>query len=84
MEDELNRDPHQELRQVFRDVSRIKGGQFNKHQENLEILAEDLSDKKCTMVEVKTKQLKHRERMGNDYKAVRKVTNNITKKRHGG
>ena len=53
----------------------------SKRQDNLHKLAEAKAELSSNDATSYLKQIKHRERMKNDYAAVRKVINTVTKKR---
>jgi hypothetical protein len=56
----------------------------SKRQDNLHELAEAQAENSSNDATSHLKQIKHRELMKNDYAAVRKVMNKVTKKRGGG
>ena len=56
----------------------------SKRQENLQKLAESRAELSNTDATSHFKEIKHRKLMANDYAAVRKVINTVTKKRGGG
>ena len=56
----------------------------SKRQDNLHKLAEAKAENSSNDATSHLKQIKHRELMKNDYAAVRKVINTVTKKRGGG
>jgi hypothetical protein len=56
----------------------------SKRQDNLHELAEAQAENSSNDATSHLKQIKHRELMKNDYAAVRKVINTVTKKRGGG
>ena len=72
------------LWQAHRDFGRVLWDMRSKRQENLQQLAEAKAELSNTDATSHLKQIKHRELMVNDYSAVRKVINTVTKKRGGG
>ena len=67
------RQAHQDFGQILRDIQ-------SKHQDNLQELAEVMAETSSTEAISHLKKLKHRELMANNYAAVRKVINSVTKK----
>ena len=81
---ETERPPLLGLWQAHRDFGRILRDMRSKQQENLQQLSEAKAELTSTDATSHLKYINHRELRANDYAAVRKVTNTVTKKRGGG
>ena len=76
-EDAIEKEPKQALRQAHRGLRRLKLDQYAKRREQMEQIAEALSEQRNGDVEAHLKQILHREQTNRDYREIRTITNKV-------